>query len=202
MAKKPRRYYSLINIDYDKIPLKYGEDQLKLPQMVIVLEMIKNGDIIIETLNPEDEDFLEKFYEQRNEVEVKNMKALSIHDTIFQGGLGLQKVNDDIQIDYENDVVTDDDGSSMARRSDAFLNSNFSSPEKVKSRALPIKGNQSYQSSDFGGKKVNNRTFSKIGVDVAPDGKSVKSSKKPKAKKQADKFAAILKKHVQKYGQK
>jgi hypothetical protein len=112
--------------------------------MVIVLEMIKNGDIIIETLNPEDEDFLEKFYEQRNEVEVKNMKALSIHDTIFQGGLGLQKVNDDIQIDYENDVVTDDDGSSMARRSDAFLNSNFSSPEKVKSRALPIKGNQSY----------------------------------------------------------
>ena len=31
MAKKPRRYYSLINIDYDKIPLKYGEDQLKLP---------------------------------------------------------------------------------------------------------------------------------------------------------------------------
>jgi len=31
--------------------------------MVIVLEMIKNGDIIIETLNPEDEDFLEKFYE-------------------------------------------------------------------------------------------------------------------------------------------
>ena len=91
MAKKPRRYYSLINIDYDKIPLKYGEDQLKLPQMVIVLEMIKNGDIIIETLNPEDEDFLEKFYEQRNEVEVKNMKALSIHDTIFQGGLGLQK---------------------------------------------------------------------------------------------------------------
>jgi hypothetical protein len=31
--------------------------------MVIVLEMIKNGELIIETLNPEDEDFLEKFYE-------------------------------------------------------------------------------------------------------------------------------------------
>lgn len=31
--------------------------------MVIVLEMIKNGELIIETLNSEDKDFLEKFYE-------------------------------------------------------------------------------------------------------------------------------------------
>lgn len=62
MAKKPRRYYSLINVDYDIIPKTYGEDKLRLPQMVIVLEMIKNGEIIIESLNPQDEDFLEKFY--------------------------------------------------------------------------------------------------------------------------------------------
>ena len=34
--------------------------------MVIILEMIKNGEIIIESLNPDDEDFLAKFYEQRN----------------------------------------------------------------------------------------------------------------------------------------
>lgn len=46
--------------------------------MVIVLEMIKNGEIIIETLDPEDEDFLNKFYEQRNEVELKSMKDLTI----------------------------------------------------------------------------------------------------------------------------
>lgn len=46
--------------------------------MVIVLEMIKNGEIIIETLDPTDEDFLTKFYEQRNQVEVRNMKELSI----------------------------------------------------------------------------------------------------------------------------
>jgi len=66
MVKKPRRYYSLINVDYDFIPKTYGEDNIRLPQMVIVLEMIKNGEIIIETLDPEDEDFLAKFYEQRN----------------------------------------------------------------------------------------------------------------------------------------
>jgi len=46
--------------------MTYGEDNIRLPQMVIVLEMIKNGEIIIETLDPEDEDFLAKFYEQRN----------------------------------------------------------------------------------------------------------------------------------------
>merc|ERR1740130_2077542 len=72
--KKPRRYYSLINVDYDLIPREYGEDKINLPQMVIILEMIKNGEIIIESLNPEDEDFLNKFYAQRNEVELKNMK--------------------------------------------------------------------------------------------------------------------------------
>jgi len=39
--------------------------------MVIILEMIKNGEIIIETLDPEDEVFLDKFYTQRNAVEMK-----------------------------------------------------------------------------------------------------------------------------------
>jgi hypothetical protein len=77
-AKKPRRYHSLINVDYETIPKTYGEDEIRLPQMVIVLEMIKNGEIIIETLDPKDEDFLTKFYEQRNEVEVRNMKELTI----------------------------------------------------------------------------------------------------------------------------
>ena len=56
------RYQTLADIDYSSIPTVYGEKQIKHPQMVIVMEMIKNGEIIVETLDPEDADFQVKFY--------------------------------------------------------------------------------------------------------------------------------------------
>ena len=38
-------------VDYDFILKTYGEDNIRLPHMVIVLEIIKKGEIIIETLD-------------------------------------------------------------------------------------------------------------------------------------------------------
>jgi len=118
-AKPVRRYHSLMNIDYETIPKTYGEDQIRLPQMVIVLEMIKNGEIIIETLDPTDEDFLPKFYEQRNQVEVRNMKELSIQDTIFKGQLSNTKK---LETSVDDGIEFDGAGSdNKSRASDAYL---------------------------------------------------------------------------------
>ena len=52
-----RRYQTLADIDFSQIPEVYGEKQVKHPQMVIVMEMIKNKEIIVETLDPEASDF-------------------------------------------------------------------------------------------------------------------------------------------------
>jgi hypothetical protein len=118
-TKPVRRYHSLMNIDYETIPKTYGEDQIRLPQMVIVLEMIKNGEIIIETLDPTDEDFLPKFYEQRNQVEVRNMKELSIQDTIFKGQLSNTKK---LETSVDDGIEFDGAGSdNKSRASDAYL---------------------------------------------------------------------------------
>jgi hypothetical protein len=115
----------LVNVDYELIPKEYGEDNVRLPQMIIVLEMIKNGEIIIETLDPENDNFLNKFYSQRNEVELKNMKDLSILDTIFSSGLK----NLDCENPGDKFVIMDDtdDGNtsittpSIARNSEVGL---------------------------------------------------------------------------------